>query len=430
MRAKRSRRRRARRRAWWVLGGVAAVLLVGVLTAWHNRGALAGALAGTLQPHNVQTVQVQHQRPFSILVISNENQPNYAAPQLTDTIMVLVYDPRHKSVSLISVPRDLWVTLPTYGGNRINAAYEDGGVSSAALMVEKYVGVPVEYYAIVNYHALVDLVNAVGGVNVVVPPGVTGKGIYDTCYPNAAENACTTFILPVGPAHLNGTEALQFSRERHSFADGDIQRERDQQQVLLSLRHQLLQPSNLLRVPQIVNDLLSLVQTNVPYADIPALAQAVLHVPKTSIHQAVLGFSSGAVSTWVTPGGADVLLGNQPVIHQIVGQTFAPILQHMGSYTVQVENGSTTTVPVAGDFTSVLDTMGVPTMPPAQARSNNHQQNAVYVNTAVLKVAGAQDAPTEAYILARMLGTSVQLRSMPGSAAQIVAILGSTFPPL
>lgn len=409
------------------------MVVAGVVITWQNRDALVGtvggSLVGRLQPKNVKTVLVQSQRPFSILVISNENQPNYAAPQLTDTIMVLVYDPHKKSVSVMSVPRDLWVTLPKYGPHRINAAYEDGGISAASLMVEKYTGVPVEYYAIVDYHALVDLVNAVGGVNVTVPPGITGNGIDDTCYPNAAENACTTFILPAGPAHLDGTQTLQFARERHSFADGDIQREADQQQVLLGLRHALLKPSNLLHLARIITDLTSLVQTNVPYKDIPALAEAVLQVPKSSIQTAVFGFGT-VVTPWTTPGGADVLLGHETLIHQIVSKTFSTFLSHMGKYTVQVENGSSTTVPVATAFSSVLDTMGVPTMPAVDTSQVQQQNNSVYINTAAVQLSNGQQVPTEAYVLARMLGATVREQGVPNSAAQIVVVLGSQFPAL
>ena len=425
---KRGIRRRARRRWWAVVGGLVAVLVVGALVAWQNRDALIGTVGGdiaaALQPKNVKTIKVQKQQPFSILVISNENQPGYAGPQLTDSILVVTYVPADHSVSVMSVPRDLWVTLPKYGPNRINAAYEDGGVQSAELMVEKYIGIPIEYYAIVNYHALVDLVNAVGGVNVVVPPGVSGKGINDPTYPNAAENGYSPFVLAAGPQHLNGAQALKFSRERHSFADGDIQRQRDQQQVILGLRQALLQPQNLLRLPGIISDLRQLVQTNVPYANIPALALAVLHVPKTQIQQGVLGYSSGAVQNYTTKGGADVLLANAPVVHQIVSQVSGDILAYMSKYSVQVQAG---THKEAADYTNVLANMGVKTLPPT-TRAQSPQNNAVYLNTAVVRPAPGAAPPAEAYILSHMLGTTVQDKRIPGSRAQIVVVLGAQFP--
>ena len=428
MAGKRAHRRRVRRRGWWVLGGIAAVLVAGALVAWQNRdaliGSVGGSIAGTLQPKNQPTITVQKQQPFSILVISNENQPGYAGPQLTDSMMVVTYEPADHSVSIMSVPRDLWITLPNYGPNRINAAYEDGGVQVAELMVEKYVGIPIEYYAIVDYHALVDLVNAVGGVNVVVPPGITGKGIYDTCYPNANENACTLFQLPAGPQHLNGTEALKFSRERHSFTTGDIQRQADQQQVLFGLRQALLQPKNLLHLPRIIGDLQQLVHTNVPYANVPALALAVLHVPKANIQTGVLDYTSGAVTNYKTAGGADVLLGHESVIHQIVAKVCADILQYMGKNSVQVE---ASTAREASHYSAVLQNMGVSTVTPTVS-DQSVTGNAVYVNTAVVHPAAGAGTPSEAYILGRMLGTTATEKSIPASSAQIVVVLGSKFP--
>lgn len=419
----RKARRRGRGRGWLALGGIVVLLLIGAGILWHNRRtvlvSVASHVAATLQPKNVKVVHVQAQQPFSILVMGTEG-----APQLTDTMLVLTYEPATQSVSIMSVPRDLWITLPKYGPHRINAAYEDGGPQVAELMVEKYVGVPIEYWALVNYQALVDLVNAVGGVNVVVPPGVTGKGIVDHCYPNANNTACTTFILPVGPQHLNGVEALKFSRERHSFADGDIQRQRDQQEVMLGLRDALLHPQNLFHLTRIVRDLTSMVQTNVPYADIPALAAAVLRVPKTKIQTGVLDYSSGAVRNYVTSGGAYVLLENASVVRRIVSQTCAGILADMRPYSVQVEAA---TQQEAAHYTAVLQNMGITTRTPT-ATPQPQSGNAVYLNTAVLHPSAGAGTPAEAYILGRMLGTKVQPAPVPASHAQIVVVLGAGFP--
>ncbi len=422
------------RRGWVVLGLAGAVVAAGALMAWRSRDALVanvgGALFGTLQPRGVKTKPVERQEPFTVLVISNENQPGYAGPALTDSMMVLSFDPQQREVSIISVPRDLWVDIPSEGYQRINTAYENGGAQIAELTVEKYIGVPIEYYAVVDYTALINLVNAVGGVNVVVPPGVTGRGIYDPTYPNAAENGYDPFILAKGPQHLDGAQALKFSRERHSFADGDIQRERDQQMILLSLRHQMLQPANIFRLPQIVHDLQSLVTTDVPYSAVPGLAEAVLKVPKANIKTGVLDYSSGAVSNYTTSGGAEVLLPHAAAIHSVVTATFPALLAHMGKLSVQVENGAPTNLPLAGDFSTILDGMGVNTLPAMQADRTNYQHNHVYVNTAALQLRRGQPLPTEAYILAQMLDVTPRVTSDPASSAQIVVILGSSFPHL
>jgi LCP family protein required for cell wall assembly len=434
---RRPRRRRAARRAWLLLGVVLAALAGGGTLAARAAGGwlllaarAAGFVAHFWQPQVAMAgggkrapTPVQPQEPFSVLVLGTEEAPAYAGPQLTDSIMVLSYDPQGKSATILSVPRDLWVQIPGFGHDRINTAYENGGVPLAKLVVEQTLGVPIEYYAIVNYRAFVNLVNDLGGVDVVVP-----QNIDDPCFPNPAENACTEFKLAAGPQHLDGETALKYIRERHVFAEGDIQRERDQQHVLMALKDALLQPSNLPRLGTILRDVFGAVETDVPYQDLPTLAAQVLQLPRTSIHTAVLDYKSGAVQGWTTPAGADVLLPNLDVIHQVTRQAFSGLLAPLGELTVQVFNGTPSPKPLATDFSQTLASMGVHTLPAGPADRSDYKDNQVFLNTAVLHLAPGQPVPTEAYMLGQMLGTSVQQASFPQSQAQIVVILGAAFP--
>lgn len=384
--------------------------------------ASAGAVLGLLPHPAAAAAGVKAQEPVSILVLGTEAAPGYAGPQLTDSMMVMSLDPSSHTAAMLSVPRDLWLNIPGFGYQRINTAMENVGIAGAELTVEQYVGVPIEYYALVNYAALVQLVNDVGGINVNVP-----YAINDSCYPNVAENKCTTFVLSAGPHHLDGATALQFARERHSFADGDIQRQRDQQLVLYALKNALLQPQNLTKLPKIIGDMEHLVQTNLPYSDIPTLALQALQLPKSSIHSAVFDYSNDAVTNYTTPGGADVLLLHQQPAAQIVRQNFTPLLAQMETASVQVEDG-TPGQRAGAYFTGVLQGMGVPTLPPVAAAQSSLKGNQVVVNRAVLTAAGGSNVPVEATILAQMLGTTVQTARVPGSRADIVVQLGSAFP--
>ncbi len=436
-----ARRRRVARRGWvtitlaaLVVAGGGSALAARASGGWLMLAAkLASPVIRSFQPpikNNgavVAPTPVANNEPFSVLVLGTESAPAYAGPQLTDSMMVMSFDPQSKTASIMSIPRDLWVNIPHFGYDRINTAYENGGTALAALTVEKYFGIPIEYYAIVNYGAFVKLVNDVGGVNVVVPPGVTGHGIYDPTYPNPQENKNTLFVLPAGPQHLDGATALQFIRERHSFADGDLQREADQQQVLLSLKNEVLQPQNWPHWPAILSDLFNAVDTNVPYADATKLAAQVLQLPKSNIQTAVPTYSNNAVSN-ATINGADVLQPNWQVIHQMVAQEFGALVQPMGQLTVQVYNGTTSSVPLATDFSTVLQGMGVQTLQAGPADRTDYANNEVFLNTAVYKPAHGQPTPTEATMLAQMLGTQVQEQAFPNSQAQIVVILGAAFP--
>lgn len=442
-RPRNARRRRIARRGWVTIAIAVVLLLAGgtMVAARLSGGYLllgaraAGIAMGVLQPKlntpgttgSGTITPVVPQEPFSVLVLGTEQAPADAGPQLTDSMMVMSFDPQSKTASLMSIPRDLYVDVPHFGHDRINTAYENGGVDLAKLTVEKYFGVPIEYYAIVNYDAFVQLVDAVGGVDVVVPPGVTGHGIYDPTYPNPQENQNTLFQLAAGPQHLDGATALKFIRERHSFANGDFTRQADQQQVLLALKSALISPANWVHFGSIMNDVFNAVQTNVPYHDMPRLAAQVLQLPKTSIQTAVL---TNAV-TDATINGGDVLIPNASAIHQAVAQNFAGLLQPMGQLTVQVLNGTPSAAPLATDFTDqVLQPMGVQTLPGAPADRTDYKDNEVIVNTSVYTPGRGQPIPTEAYMLGQMLSAQVQEAPFPNSQAQIVVILGSAFPPM
>ena len=428
-------RHRIARRGWLtIIVLILAVLVGGVAAAAKLSGGfvpmaakVAGMLIGPMQHKTTggagPLVRVQPKQPFSVLVLATESAPAYAGPQLTDSMMVMSFDPQAKTASVLSVPRDLWVDIPGFGQQRINTALENVGVAGAELTVEQSIGVPIEYYAIVNYNTFTKLVDDVGGVNVDVP-----YAIDDSCYPNVAENQCTVLHIPAGEQHMDGATALEFSRDRHAFSDGDIQRQRDQQIVLFALKDALLQPQNWLKLPQIIGDMSNLVNTNIPYADMPTLASEVLQLPKTSIQSGVLSYQSGAVTDYTTSGRAQVLLPHAGPIKQVVQQTFPALLSQMDQMTVQVENGAATTNPLAGEFTAVLQGMGTPTLLAEQAAVTDQKDNQVFVNTSVVHLGRGAPLPTEAVMLGQMLGAQVSPAAMPDSQAQIVVVLGSAFP--
>ncbi len=407
---------------------VAALIIGGPVAVWRwnaARQTVAEVLGQGLalmvrQPGTASVAPRQANDPITVLVMGTEKTPQFNGQQ-TDSMMVWALDPASGKASVVSVPRDIWINIPGYGPQRINSAYEFGGYPTAELTVEKYIGVPIEYYAVVDYAALVKLVNDVGGVNVNNP-----YNINDTCFPNPQENRCTTFRLSAGEHHLNGQQALDFARERHSLPLSDISREADQQLVLFALKNALLQPGNLLHLPKIIGDMESLVKTNLPLADLPALALQALHMATGHITHAVLDYSNGAVSNYTTGGGAEVLLLHAAAAHRVIADAFAPELTDMGAATVQVENGAPTSQPLATYFTGVLDGMGVRTLPADQAPQTDLTRNEVIWNTAA--TGGRGSPPVEADMLAEMLDTQLVAQAVPNSRAQIVVLLGSHFP--
>lgn len=126
----------------------------------------------------------------------------------SDTCLLARIDPVNYQVTLVFIPRDTQIEM---NGETVkfNAAYSSGGIAQTIEEVKKLCGVNVSHYAEISFNGLTDLVNAVGGVDVVVPEEVNdiNTGVY----------------VPAGQQHLNGEQALSFARTRQ-FADGDFTR--------------------------------------------------------------------------------------------------------------------------------------------------------------------------------------------------------------
>jgi LCP family protein required for cell wall assembly len=189
----------------------------------------------------------------NILLAGNSaDDPGHAGGNLTDSIMIVSIDTRNHTAFLLSIPRDLWVNIPGGGHQKINAAYsvgqEDnfsesgyphGGMGLLDKVVEQDFGIPIDYYALVNYTALRDSVNAVGGVNFNVN-STDPRGLYDPSIDYATHGPLVR--LTNGPHVLNGQQALDLARARgdaygsYGFGNSDFQRTQDQRQLLVALK--------------------------------------------------------------------------------------------------------------------------------------------------------------------------------------------------
>ena len=121
---------------------------------------------------------------------------------------------------MVSIPRDTMVTIPGVGTTKINAAYYWGGAAGTIDAVKSLTGVSIDHYAEINFEGLVDLVDAIGGVDVYVDSEIDD---YDA-----------GGWIPEGDQHLNGEEALIFARSR-MYYDGDYTRQRHQRELILAI---------------------------------------------------------------------------------------------------------------------------------------------------------------------------------------------------
>ena len=217
---------------------------------------------------------------------------------LYDSIMVVSYDPATNSVQMVSVPRDS-ASFPLYFGNhqtvpvttRINSLptyVQNGWIRSPdspymtlVKEVSYLVGIPIDYYAVMDFDGFQKMIDMVGGIDV-----VNQTAISDPTY-DWLDGHPEGFFLAAGPQHLDGEQALAFVRSRHGSSDWA--RSSRQQQVLVALLHKMAQPDQILNLPGLISTVGSSVTTNFPsdqVADYVAIGQ---DVPSENIRQVVLG---------------------------------------------------------------------------------------------------------------------------------------------
>ncbi|MBK9926630.1 MAG: LCP family protein [Anaerolineales bacterium] len=241
----------------------------------------------------------------NILFLGADTSPERGNLGRTDTILLATVVPLKPYVGLLSIPRDLWVTVPGVGEQRINTAYfyseanqAGSGGEAAMSAVEENFGVSVSYYALIHMQGLISVVDALGGVDVMLESPMGG--------------------LPAGSHHLDGTGALAFARDR-SMGD-DFGRMAGTQTLIMALLKKSLQPSSWLALPQVIVAFTQAVDTNIPLWQGPRLFFALLRAPLFGMETRAI--TREMVTPFTTAGGAQVLLPNWDAIRPLLQEMF------------------------------------------------------------------------------------------------------------
>jgi LCP family protein required for cell wall assembly len=192
--------------------------------------------------------------PFTVLLLGSDDDSKFQAEHVLTQSMILVrVDPRTRHVTMMSIPRDLWVPLSTGGSAKIDAAYSYGGAAAAIATVERNFHVHIDEYAWIGLKGLIHLIDRLGGVDVYVTNPVLDDAYPDDLDPKHLYAYSRVAVLP-GPQHLDGSRALQYVRSRHNDINGDFGRSARQQQVLLAMKAKA-STLNVADLPDIVNAL-------------------------------------------------------------------------------------------------------------------------------------------------------------------------------
>ncbi len=278
--------------------------------------ASASATAAATQP----PVEAPPGQPFTVLLLGSDNDAKFGGTVLTQSMILARVNPKTRQVVMESIPRDLWVRLSTGGSAKIDAAYAHGGANAAVATVEEDFGIHVDHYAWIGLLGLVNLINEVGGIDVVAtnpvmddfyPADLSGNDPY--AYERVA-------VLP-GPQHMNGVQALMYVRSRHGDLRSDFGRSQRQQQVLLALRAKakLLGIADL---PDIATAMANDFSTDMSISQIASLLPIASSVQLQNVHQVIL---AAPYTTTGTESKQDVLLPNWNLILPETHQFFPAV---------------------------------------------------------------------------------------------------------
>ncbi|HXD10716.1 MAG TPA: LCP family protein [Anaerolineales bacterium] len=367
------------------------------------------------------------QETVNFLLIGSDKRPGTSFR--TDTMVVAILRPNEGQVSLISIPRDLWVSIPGWENQRINTAYQHGiltdypggGPGLLKDTIQYNLGIRIDHTALVDFDGFRQIVDTLGGVDVPVSCPYTDWHLIDPTYNPEVETNWSLYTVDSGVVHMDGDLALWYARSRQKSNDFD--RGRRQQEVLRALFSQALQTGTISRIPELYNDFNSTVETDLGLGDILQLS---LYAPKmTSADIRSYYIRPPYVSSWITDGGAYVLLPNQELLPQLLTEALSASTKTVEHQTIKIDvmNGTS----VAGYETLASNRLNYAGYETRIIPSDRQD----YAYSVLIDKSAAQDRSIGGNILdvMGMLPGGLIPAADPNSSAQYLLILGYDYQP-
>ncbi len=406
---------------------VCASLTAGTAVSWlhHTAAQVAANDPKEVQAAKPQLAKAPAGRPVNIMIIGSDKrggQPDIGAR--SDTLMVVRLDPQTGSISMLSVPRDLLVTIPGYGPNKINAAYSFGGARLSLQVVKKLLGIPINDFIDMDFDGFVGVVNKLGGAYLMID---------HRYYNNTAVTDYASIDIEPGYQRLDGADTLSWVRFRHD-QNGDFTRIVRQQIFLREMKRELAGSARLSSLPRFLS-VMSILSHNVT-SDISSLGKLyslltlALQLNTTHIYQTHIDGSTpmiGGISyVAATPQQVRV------AVHQFLHPKQAP--SKLSAAATPVVASSTPQLPAAKVAVTVLNgsgQAGVATAVAAQLQARGYHAHAGgnAVNFSFTKSTIAADAASQvvARRLAVLLAPARLQQSSAAGAGTITVTLGSSF---
>ncbi|CAJ1178026.1 LCP family protein [Companilactobacillus nantensis] len=218
------------------------------------------------------STRINDKKPVSILLLGvdttddgvRDTEKDYRGN--SDTMIVVTVNPKTNKTTMMSVPRDsmaqIWKssTNNTKKIQKINSAYNIGNEESAVATTEKFLNIPIDYYVKVDFNSLTQIVNAVGGVDVDVP--------FSFSYGDTGQKESH---FKKGKMHLNGKQALDYSRMRYEDPKGDYGRQLRQRQVITAIIKSAASAKTFTRYQKVLDSISSSMTTNLSFSDMQSM---------------------------------------------------------------------------------------------------------------------------------------------------------------
>jgi LCP family protein required for cell wall assembly len=347
----------------------------------------------------------------------------------TDSMIIVALRPRIGQISLISIPRDLWVYIPAWGMQRINTAYQHGEITGypgggPGLIKDTILynlGIRIDHTALVDFNGFKSILDTLGGIDVPVACQFTDWHLIDPSADQQNENNWSLYSVGPGVVSMDGELALWYARSRKKSSDFD--RGRRQQEVLRAIFSKFLRVGSIPKIPELYTNLNSSIRTDLSLASIMELAPFVFSLNNADIRSYYI--RPPLVSSWTTAQGAYVLSPNVVELQAMLREAMSPSQKkvEIDPISIEIRNGTPYSgwEVLAGER---LNYAGYQTHLGAAEQTN-------YTTSLLYDFTPEQDANKLATLLAILALPNTAAVSTPqtGAPADYLLMLGSDYKP-
>lgn len=373
---------KSRKKLWIVLSVILVVLLTGAGVGYaYWRGVFTKNYSGSspffkmLAGEKDVKLKGEGDGRINILLLGRGGA-NHPGGTLTDSIEVVSIDPVNNTMAMLSIPRDLYISIknPSYAG-RINAIYElgekqtkEGGGNLTKQQIGTILDLPIHYYITMDFSGFKKAIDSVGGIEVNVE-----KDLYDPLFPADDMIHYQTFKIKAGMQHMDGTTALKYARSRETTSDFD--RSKRQQIVMQAFKDKVTSSStwsNPEKMISLISALGSSVKTDLTPDEIKSLVKIIKNIDRTKIVTKVLDNGPSGPLISDSSSGTSYLKtksGNWKEIQKIAHEIFADPYLKREAANVRIVNASGTAT--AGEnWSSLLKSYGYNIVDVRMAKTN------------------------------------------------------------